>query len=121
MADHPMGDFILPYRLVSAVQTGSSDMGDVSQIVPLVQIETACFTQGSPGHSWLWAAQGTSSYAMKGALFAGQVLSETAKQLMEHPEVLEAAREEQKRRMGGKPYVCPIPEEYRKTEERSAQ
>ena len=107
--EHPMADFILPYKLLSSTGTGSSDMGDVSQIVPLVQIETACFTQGAQPHSWLWVTQGLSSYALKGTLFAGQVLSETAKALMEDPKRLDEAKEELKKRMAGKPYVCPIP------------
>ena len=42
-------------------------------------------------------------------MFAGQVLSETAKALMEDPKRLDEAKEELKKRMAGKPYVCPIP------------
>lgn len=110
VADHPMADFVLPYKLLTSTGTGSSDMGDVSQIVPLIQIETACFTQGAQPHSWLWVTQGTSSYALKGVFYAGQTLSELAKELMEKPELLQAAKEEQKKKMGGKSYVCPIPE-----------
>lgn len=107
--EHPMADFILPYKLVNMVQTGSSDIGDVSQIVPIVQIETACFTQGAQPHSWLWVSQGLSSYAWKGTMFSGQVMADTVKRLLEQPELVEAAKEEQKRRMGGKKYECPIP------------
>lgn len=111
IAEHPMADFILPYKMVSMVQTGSSDMGDVSQIAPLIQIETACFTQGAQPHSWLWVTQGLSSYAMKGTMFAGQVMADVTKKLLEQPELLEAAKKEQKKRTGGKKYQCPIPED----------
>ncbi|MCI8454117.1 MAG: amidohydrolase [Lachnospiraceae bacterium] len=111
---HPMADFILPYKMIQMPATGSSDIGDVSQIVPLVQFETACFTQGAQPHSWLWVTQGLSSYAEKGMLFAGQVMAEAAKRLLEDHARLKAAKEEQQERMGGQPYVCPIPEKCRK-------
>lgn len=107
--EHPMADFILPYKMVSMPGTGSSDMGDVSQIAPLIQIETACFTQGAQPHSWLWVTQGTSSFAEKGMMFAGQVMSDMTKRLLEDPELLEEAKADFKKRTGGKPYICPIP------------
>lgn len=107
--EHPMADFILPYKMVSMPGTGSSDMGDVSQIAPLIQIETACFTQGAQPHSWLWVTQGMSSFAEKGMLFAGQVMSDMTKRLFEDPELLEQAKEDFRKRTGGRPYICPIP------------
>ena len=107
--EHPMADFILPYKMVSMPGTGSSDMGDVSQIAPLIQIETACFTQGAQPHSWLWVTQGMSSFAEKGMMFAGQVMSDMTKRLFEEPELLEQAKEDFKKRTGGRPYICPIP------------
>ena len=109
--EHPMADFILPYQMVATPGTGSSDIGDVSQIAPLIQIETACFSQGSTPHSWHWVTQGLSSYAMKGTLFAGQIMTEVAKELFEKPELLERAKEELRERMDGKSYECPIPED----------
>ncbi len=111
---HPMADFILPYKMVSMPAMGSSDIGDVSQVAPLVQFETACFTQGAQPHSWLWVTQGLSVYAEKGMLFAGQVMAEVAKRLFADRELLEAAKEELQTRMGGQPYVCPTPEACRK-------
>lgn len=110
---HPMADFVLPYKMVSDVQTASSDMGDVSQVVPLIQIQTACFTQGSQAHSWLWVSQGVSTYAMKGTLYAGQVMADMGKALFEDHELIENAKAEYRSRMEGVPYECPIPEEWR--------
>lgn len=108
---HPMGDFILPYEPKDVVVTASSDMGDVSRIAPLIQLQCACFCLGTQPHSWIQVAQGISSYALKGTLFAAQVLTEAAKELIEHPELVEQARTENNRRNGGAPYVCPIPPE----------
>lgn len=107
---HPMGDFILPFEPKDVVVTASSDMGDVSQIVPLIQLQCACFCLGTPPHSWVLAAQGTSSYAMKGTLFAAQVIAQATATLMESPAMVENAQMENKRRTGAKPYVCPIPD-----------
>ena len=53
--------------------------------------------------------QGVSSFAEKGMLFAGQVMSDMTKRLLEEPELLEQAKEDFKKRTGGRPYICPIP------------
>jgi len=108
---HPMGDFVLPFLPKDVVETASSDMGDVSHIAPLIQLQCACFCLGTPPHSVLEVAQGRSSYAKKGALFAAQVLCDAAKELFENPDLVSQAQEENRRRIGPGPYVCPIPAE----------
>lgn len=107
---HPMGDFILPFEPQEVVETASSDMGDVSQLAPLLQLQCACFCLGTQPHSWVEVAQGTSSYAKKGMLFAAKVLADASIRLMENPELVKKAKEENIRRTGGKTYICPIPE-----------
>lgn len=109
--EHPMGDFILPFEPKDLVETASSDMGDVSQIAPLLQLQCACFCLGTPPHSWLQTAQGISSYAVKGMLFAAQTMVNATIRLMKEPALVEAAQQEHCRRTGGKPYICPIPPE----------
>jgi len=109
--EHPMADFILPYKLVQQVQQGSTDMGDVSQKVPLIQVQTACFAQGTPPHSWMWVTQGTSSYAIKGMLFAGQIMADMAKRLLTDHGLLAQAKEDFYRKKGKRQYICPIPKE----------
>ena len=106
---HPMGDFIRPFKPSDKVSTGSSDVGDVSQCVPTGEISTACYIQGTPGHSWLMVAQGLSSYAHKGMLLAAQTMANSAEVLFTSPDILEKAKAEHARRMKGKKYVCPIP------------
>ena len=111
IAEHPMADFVLPYKLVQQVQQGSSDMGDVSQKVPLIQIQTACFAQGTPPHSWMWVTQGTSAFAVKGMLYAAQVMADIAQRLIESRELMEQVKSEFCRRKGNRQYICPIPKE----------
>lgn len=54
-------------------------------------------------------AQGKSSYAVKGMMFAAQTLADAAVTLYETPELVKKAKEENEMRTGGKPYECPIP------------
>lgn len=42
-------------------------------------------------------------------MFAGQIMSDMTKRLLEDPELLEEAKADFKKRTGGKPYICPIP------------
>lgn len=55
-------------------------------------------------------AQGKTSYAMTGMLYAAKLMSGTAAQLLHHPEKIATAKEELNEHLGGKPYECPIPE-----------
>ncbi|MCF2661538.1 amidohydrolase [Pseudoflavonifractor phocaeensis] len=109
--DHPDGEFILPFSAQESLVCASSDMGDVSCLVPLVQLQTACFAMGTQPHSWQWVAQGTSAFALHGTLYASQILADTALQLFTHPEIIAQAKDELKNRMSGQPYVCPIPDD----------
>ncbi len=62
-------------------QTGgsySTDVGDVSWIVPTGQFYSCCWVAGTPGDSWLTVAQGKFSIAHKGLLAAAKVLGVTA-------------------------------------------
>ena len=42
-------------------------------------------------------------------MFAGQVMSDMTKRLLEDPELLEEAKADFKKRTGGKTYICPVP------------
>lgn len=113
MHSHTCADFFLPYDAQGdVVVSGSSDVGDVSQVVPTAQIISGCFTLGSPAHSWLWNAQGTSPYALRGALFAGDVLAQAAMEVMKDSQLLASVKEEFLRQGEGENYCCPIPAEH---------
>lgn len=111
VAEHPDGEFILPFVPEDSLVCASSDMGDVSCIAPLVQLQTACFALGTQPHSWQWVAQGTSDFAIHGTLFAGQIMAQAAKRLLKEPELVAKAREEWQLRTGASPYCCPIPDD----------
>ena len=105
----PICDFIAPIYKGDCFSAGSTDVGDVSWQTPTVQLYTATYPAGSPGHSWQNVAFGKTSAAHKGMMLAAEVIADTAIALFENPELLSAAREEFKRRTKSG-YVCPIPD-----------
>lgn len=73
---------------------GSTDVGDVSWLVPTVGFTTATWVPGTPAHSWQAVAAGGTSIGHKGMLMAARVLARTAADLLLKPGVVEAARKE---------------------------
>lgn len=89
---------------------GSTDVGDVSWIVPTMQCLTTCFAIGTPLHTWQVVSQGATPIAHKGMLYAGKVIAATAIQAMENPSIIEQAKAELQERLDGKTYESLIPE-----------
>ncbi len=54
---------------------GSTDVGDVSYIVPTAQINTVCQAFGTPGHSWQAVVTSGSSIGFKGMMLAAETLA----------------------------------------------
>lgn len=107
---HPLSETILPYSFSTTLLPGSSDVGDVSWIIPTAQCAVACQAFGTPVHSWQAVSQGKSPLAHKGMLTAAQVLAATAVDLFQQPQVLEQAQAEHHKQFGGVKYKSPIPE-----------
>lgn len=108
----PIHDFLIPYEPIHIVRIegGSTDVGDVSWMCPTAQIHAATWAPATPGHSWQAVAQGKSSLAHKGMLFAGKTLALAAMRLMEEPELIQKARELFQEDLQGQSYQ-PIPDE----------
>jgi aminobenzoyl-glutamate utilization protein B len=92
------------------VMPGSTDVGDVSWITPTVQVWTACWAVGVPGHSWGITATGAMSIGHKGMLYAAKAMALLGAKLVEDPDLLAKAQAELKEATGGKPYRTPLPE-----------
>lgn len=73
---------------------GSTDVADVSWVVPTAQFRTATWVPGTPAHSWQAVAAGATSIGLKGMHLAAEVLARTAADLMRDPEALTAAQAE---------------------------
>ena len=107
----PMNEFLVPYLYYEKPRMGSTDVGDVSWCIPTAQINTSTFPAQAPGHSWQNVSCGRTSIAHKNMLLAGKVIAATAIDLMEKPDVLQAAKDEFNKKMkryGG--YTCPVPQ-----------
>ena len=104
-----VSDCVLPHVHAASLLPGSSDVGDVSWLVPTAQCSTACYVFGTPGHSWQMVAQGTSSLAHQGMLTAAKALARTALELFTQPELIQAAKAELLETLDGRTYQCPIP------------
>ena len=71
-------DQIVPLDAKSAPMMGSTDVGDVSWVVPTVQARGATYAIGTPGHSWQLTAQGKLPAAHKGLVHVAKVMAGTA-------------------------------------------
>lgn len=91
--------------------SGSSDVGDVSHIVPLVFFLTASQNSLAPNHSWDNVSCNGMSIGHKGMLYAAEAMVRWVKKLVENPELVENAKEEFSLNTAGKEYVCPITEQ----------
>lgn len=100
---------VLPHISYEQPMMGSTDVSDVSWIVPTVQCNTACYALGTPGHSWQMVSQGKSSWAHKGMLLAAKAMAATGLDLIQQRDQLTAAKQELQERLGDESYICPIP------------
>ena len=109
-AAHALYGEPLPFDGTPRPLSGSTDVGDVSWIVPTAQLWDACWAVGTPGHSWQVVAQGKSGAAHKGMVHAAKVMAATALDLIQDPALLVRAKAELRERVGAAGYVCPIPD-----------
>ena len=107
--DTPLCDFVVPYGTKGAPMMGSTDVGDVSWVVPTVQARVATHAIGTPGHSWQITAQGKSGQAKKGLVNAAKVMAGVAVDALGDPGLIARAKADLKARTDVTPYDCPIP------------
>ena len=101
-----MADSILPLKLQpeTGASMGSTDVGDVSYVVPTVGFTTATFVPGTPMHSWQAVASGGTDIGVKGLIVAAKTMALTAIDLYTHPEYIQKAKTEFKQQLGNYKY-----------------
>jgi len=109
--DQPLADFIVPLGLRGEPMLGSTDVGDVSWKVPLVQADGATIAIGTPFHSWQLTAQGKSPLAKKGMVHVAKVMAGTAIDALKDPAIIARAKADLADRQAGNPYISPLPPE----------
>jgi len=107
----PLADEIIPLEAKGAAMVGSTDVGDVSWVVPTVQARGATYAIGTPGHSWQLTAQGKSPLAHKGMVHVAKIMAGVAVDALSDPKLIEAAQADLVARTAENPYVCPLPDD----------
>ncbi len=102
-------DTVVPAGTKGAPMIGSTDLGDVSWVVPTVQARVATHAIGTPGHSWQITAQGKSGQAHKGMVHAAKVMASTAADCIADASLVARAKADLKARTEITPYDCPLP------------
>lgn len=116
LKDKAISDLILPLAEREIKMLSSTDVGDVSWVVPTMQCRTACWALGTPIHTWQVVAQGAMPIAHKGMLEAGKVIACTAIEAMENPSILTIAKAELSERLLGMAYRSLIPQHLKPPE-----
>ncbi|MDA0977930.1 MAG: amidohydrolase [Proteobacteria bacterium] len=89
---------IMPYEVRQGM--GSTDVGDVSWVVPTVGLRTATWVPGTAAHSWQAVAAGGTSIGTSGMQVAARAMALTARDLLQNPGLLNAAKAEFKKARG---------------------
>jgi aminobenzoyl-glutamate utilization protein B len=94
--EHPMG--------------GSTDVGDVSFVVPTIRLSATTAPKGTPWHSWAVVACGGMSIGHKGMAYAAKALSMTMVDLFEDAELRQKVKEEFLERKSDYVYKGMVPD-----------
>ena len=100
---------INPLRETFPAQGGSTDVGDVSQVVPVISLSATASAKGGPWHSWAVVACTGMSIGHKGLVYASKALAMTMSDLYENPKLLESVKKDFLDNKGDKVYDPRIP------------
>lgn len=104
-------DTVIPEEFSRADNFGSTDVSDVQHIVPTVLFFTANANIGAAFHTWQITSCVGHSIGRKGALYGAKAMAMSTIKAIENPEIIEQAKEEFKKAMNGKEYICPVTDE----------
>ena len=95
---------VRPYAL-NGLTSASTDVGDVSWVVPTAGLSTATWVPGIPAHSWQAVACDGMSIGFKGMMVAAKTIALTAADIFLKPQIIEPATSELKKARGGDGFV----------------
>ena len=87
---------------------GSTDVGDVSWVVPTVGCRVATWIPGTPSHSWQAVACGGTDIGYKGMMVAAKTIALTGWELITNPDAIKKAREDWERLRGADFKYIPL-------------
>jgi aminobenzoyl-glutamate utilization protein B len=89
---------------------GSTDVGDVSYLVPEITLLATTAPNDAPWHSWVVVACGGMSIGHKGMLFASKSLGTTMVDLFENEQLRKDIKEEFTKRKGKEVWKAMLPD-----------
>src|SRR6516225_9658843 len=109
VAERPLADFTVPLDARRNPLIGSTDVGDVSWVVPTVQVHAPTVAIGTPFHTWQVVAQGKSAHAHKAMVQAAKAMAGIGIKALTEPALIASAKADLERRTARTPYVSPLP------------
>jgi aminobenzoyl-glutamate utilization protein B len=91
---------VQPFYVTEEGSGGSTDVADVSWVVPTAGMSSATWIPGTSAHSWQAIAAGGTTIGEKGLVVAAKTLAMTALDLFTDPELIASAKDEHVRRVG---------------------
>src|SRR5882724_3450409 len=110
MTERPLADFTVPLDAKRNPLIGSTDVGDVSWVVPTAQVHAPTIAIGTPFHTWQVVAQGKSPAAHKALVQAAKAMAGLGVKALNEPDLIAAAKADLKTRTARTPYVSPLPD-----------
>ena len=108
----PLNSVVIPYSplMRQKVLTASSDVGDVSYLVPTAQLTASAAIPGTGHHTWQYTAQVGTSIGGKACLAAAKAIGLACTRIFDDPALADQAKKELLEETGGV-YASPIPDD----------
>lgn len=108
----PLNSVVIPYSplMRQKVLTASSDVGDVSYLVPTAQLTASAAIPGTGYHTWQYTAQVGTSIGGKACLAAAKAIGLACTRIFDDPALADQAEKELLEETGGV-YASPIPDD----------
>ena len=114
IGDKILCDFVIPQVMEKGKSTpGSTDVGDVSYVVPTAQIAAVGGPFGTTAHSWQRTATAGMNIGHQGMLTAAEVMGLAGLEMLKRPELIKEAKDEFKKQLEDEVYTSPLPEELK--------
>ena len=102
---------LVPFKPIAADPPGgSTDVGDVSWVVPTLHFSVATAPKGVPWHAWPVVASSRMSIGQKGMMLAASALAATAVDLFSDASALDGIRKEWQQKTKGMTYRWLVPD-----------
>lgn len=85
---------VYPLKETMPAQGGSTDVGDVSQVVPVIRMSATAAASGGPWHSWAVVACTGMSIGHKGMVYASKALAMTMADLYKSPSLIKEVKKD---------------------------